>query len=71
MALSRIGLWSFDLIQVKQLQLSVEEHPRRNTMYVVPPFGTIFLLLIYDAKLSPTHSTSLQLSLQNIADLLK
>ncbi|KAF8311246.1 hypothetical protein DL93DRAFT_1490841 [Clavulina sp. PMI_390] len=32
MALSRIGLWSFDLIQMKQLQLSLEDHPRRNTL---------------------------------------
>ena len=34
MALSRIGLWSFDLIQVKQLQICLEEHPQRNTLYV-------------------------------------
>ncbi|KAF9511452.1 hypothetical protein BS47DRAFT_1318902 [Hydnum rufescens UP504] len=32
MALSRIGLWSFDLIQVKQLQISLEQHPQRNTL---------------------------------------
>lgn len=32
MAFSRIGLWSFDLIQVKQLQVSLEEHPERNTL---------------------------------------
>ena len=32
MAFSRIGLWSFDLIQTKQLQVSLEEHPERNTL---------------------------------------
>jgi iron-regulated transporter 1 len=29
-ALSRVGLWSFDLCQVKILQLATEDHPRRN-----------------------------------------
>ncbi|KIJ27511.1 hypothetical protein M422DRAFT_190925, partial [Sphaerobolus stellatus SS14] len=32
MALSRIGLWSFDLIQTKQLQDALVTHPRRNTL---------------------------------------
>ncbi|KAI0682075.1 polyketide synthase [Cytidiella melzeri] len=32
MALSRIGLWSFDLIQTKQLQTALDQHPRRNTL---------------------------------------
>ncbi|KAI0764130.1 Ferroporti-1 [Irpex lacteus] len=32
MALSRIGLWSFDLIQTKQLQTALDHHPRRNTL---------------------------------------
>jgi len=35
MAASRVGLWSFDLIQVKQLQETLANHPRRNNMYVV------------------------------------
>ena len=35
MAASRVGLWSFDLIQVKQLQETLVDHPRRNNMYVV------------------------------------
>ncbi|ESK94786.1 hypothetical protein Moror_14179 [Moniliophthora roreri MCA 2997] len=32
MALSRIGLWAFDLIQTKQLQTALTAHPRRNTL---------------------------------------
>ncbi|KAJ7509570.1 Ferroporti-1 [Mycena galericulata] len=32
MALSRIGLWSFDLIQTKQLQEALALHARRNTL---------------------------------------
>ncbi|KAJ7157945.1 Ferroporti-1 [Mycena crocata] len=32
MALSRIGLWSFDLIQTKQLQDALASHARRNTL---------------------------------------
>ncbi|KAF8213978.1 Ferroporti-1 [Mycena galopus ATCC 62051] len=32
MALSRIGLWSFDLIQTKQLQDALSTHARRNTL---------------------------------------
>ncbi|KAJ6513536.1 hypothetical protein DFH09DRAFT_1374185 [Mycena vulgaris] len=32
MALSRIGLWSFDLIQTKQLQDALSSHARRNTL---------------------------------------
>ena len=35
MAASRVGLWSFDLIQVKQLQETLADHPRRNALYVV------------------------------------
>lgn len=31
-ALSRIGLWSFDLCQLKELQLALEDHPRRNRL---------------------------------------
>lgn len=31
-ALSRIGLWSFDLCQLKLLQLALEDHPRRNRL---------------------------------------
>jgi solute carrier family 40 (iron-regulated transporter), member 1 len=34
MAASRVGLWSFDLIQVKQLQDTLANHPRRNTLSV-------------------------------------
>jgi hypothetical protein len=34
MAASRVGLWSFDLIQVKQLQETLANHPRRNSLYV-------------------------------------
>ena len=34
MAASRVGLWSFDLIQVKQLQETLADHPRRNALYL-------------------------------------
>lgn len=29
-AASRIGLWAFDLVQLKELQLSLDNHPKRN-----------------------------------------
>jgi len=32
MAISRIGLWSFDLCQLKLLQKTLADHPRRNTL---------------------------------------
>ncbi|KAI0640034.1 Ferroporti-1 [Trametes polyzona] len=32
MMLSRIGLWAFDLCQLKELQLALASHPRRNTL---------------------------------------
>ncbi|GAA6061409.1 hypothetical protein JCM10212_004467 [Sporobolomyces blumeae] len=32
MALSRIGLWSFDLCQLKELQQALDNHPRKNTI---------------------------------------
>jgi len=32
MAISRIGLWSFDLCQLKLLQQTLADHPRRNTL---------------------------------------
>lgn len=32
MALSRIGLWSFDLAQLKELQQGLDDHPNRNSM---------------------------------------
>lgn len=32
MAISRIGLWSFDLAQVKVLQTTLQDHPRRNSI---------------------------------------
>ncbi|KAJ7724151.1 hypothetical protein B0H14DRAFT_3004269 [Mycena olivaceomarginata] len=32
MALSRIGLWSFDLAQLTQLQKDLEHHPRQNVL---------------------------------------
>lgn len=34
MSLSRLSLWSFDLVQTAQLQQSLATHPRRNTLYV-------------------------------------
>ncbi|ORY33734.1 Ferroporti-1 [Naematelia encephala] len=46
-AASRIGLWAFDLCQLKELQLALDSHPRRNRL------------------------TALQISLQNLFDLLK
>ncbi|EJD51063.1 hypothetical protein AURDEDRAFT_150121 [Auricularia subglabra TFB-10046 SS5] len=30
--LSRIGLWSFDLVQLKELQTALDAHPRRNAL---------------------------------------
>lgn len=30
MAASRIGLWAFDLCQLKELQLALSTHPKRN-----------------------------------------
>lgn len=30
LALSRIGLYAFDLVQLQQLQTELEHHPRRN-----------------------------------------
>ncbi|RDX51160.1 hypothetical protein OH76DRAFT_1401935 [Lentinus brumalis] len=32
MMLSRIGLWAFDLCQLKELQLALAAHPRRNSL---------------------------------------
>ncbi|KAI0828881.1 Ferroporti-1 [Trametes gibbosa] len=32
MMLSRIGLWAFDLCQLKELQLALATHPRRNSL---------------------------------------
>lgn len=32
MMLSRIGLWAFDLCQLKELQLALSTHPRRNAI---------------------------------------
>jgi hypothetical protein len=32
MAISRIGLWSFDLAQLTQLQKALAYHPRQNTL---------------------------------------
>ncbi|EPQ52787.1 hypothetical protein GLOTRDRAFT_79978 [Gloeophyllum trabeum ATCC 11539] len=32
LALSRIGLWAFDLCQLKELQVSLADHPRRNAL---------------------------------------
>jgi iron-regulated transporter 1 len=34
MILSRVGLWSFDLVQTKELQLSLADHPDRNSLCV-------------------------------------
>jgi len=32
MMLSRVGLWAFDLCQLKELQLALASHPRRNSI---------------------------------------
>ncbi|GAA5880508.1 hypothetical protein JCM3774_000631 [Rhodotorula dairenensis] len=32
MALSRVGLWSFDLAQLKELQQALDDHPNRNSI---------------------------------------
>ena len=64
MAASRIGLWAFDLCQLKELQLSLNNHPKRNRLYVP-------LSLSHTFQLNHYLSMGLQFSLQNIADLVK
>ena len=32
LALSRIGLWSFDLVQLTQIQKALADNPRQNTL---------------------------------------
>jgi len=46
MAASRVGLWSFDLIQVKQLQENIADHPRRNALYSIRLDYVIWCVLI-------------------------
>ncbi|GLB41158.1 putative ferroportin1 (FPN1) [Lyophyllum shimeji] len=45
-AVSRIGLWSFDLCQLKLLQKTLADHPRRNTLnglqYALQSFLDLF-----------------------------
>lgn len=68
MILSRVGLWAFDLCQLKELQMALATHPRRNSMYVFFPFVAHLRL---DLWFPTPSSTALQFSLQNIADMLK
>lgn len=37
MALSRIGLWSFDLCQLKELQQALDTHPEKNALCAYCP----------------------------------
>lgn len=47
-ALSRIGLWSFDLCQLKELQLALDAHPQRNRMMALQiALQNLFDLLRY------------------------
>ncbi|KAH9935560.1 uncharacterized protein B0H18DRAFT_416644 [Fomitopsis serialis] len=65
MMLSRIGLWAFDLCQLKELQLALASHPRRNAMWAT------YCSLFCSDGLKNCHRSALQYSLQNIADMLK
>lgn len=65
MTFSRIGLWAFDLCQLKELQLALATHPRRNSLYV-----HVFSDLP-SIPLIRRNRTALQYSLQNVADMLK
>ncbi|GAA6000247.1 uncharacterized protein JCM10292_004052 [Rhodotorula paludigena] len=48
MALSRVGLWSFDLAQLKELQQALDEHPRRNAIMALQfALQNIFDLIKY------------------------
>ncbi len=68
MALSRIWLWAFDLCQLKVLQTTLNNHPRRNSLCAIS-FSNIEICLLIVVRLS--RSTALQIALQNVADLLK
>jgi len=50
---SRIGLWSFDLCQLKELQLALNDHPKRNRMTALQlAMQSAFDLLKYVVTLS-------------------
>ncbi|OWZ66836.1 hypothetical protein AYX14_00563 [Cryptococcus neoformans] len=52
-ALSRIGLWSFDLCQLKELQLALDDHPHRNRLTALQiSLQNLFHLLKYAVTLS-------------------
>lgn len=52
-ALSRIGLWSFDLCQLKVLQLGTEDHPRRNRLAALQiALQNVFMLAKYVVTLA-------------------
>lgn len=65
MTFSRIGLWAFDLCQLKELQLALATHPRRNSLCVHTSGD------IQGISLNHQNRTALQYSLQNVADMLK
>lgn len=65
MTFSRIGLWAFDLCQLKELQLALATHPRRNSLCVHASDDVRGISLIH------SNRTALQYSLQNVADMLK
>ncbi|WWC91485.1 uncharacterized protein L201_006431 [Kwoniella dendrophila CBS 6074] len=58
-ALSRIGLWSFDLCQLKELQVALDSHPKRNLLTAKQlALQNLFDLLKYALTLgasSPIH----------------
>lgn len=67
MALSRIGLWSFDLCQLKELQQALDSHPEKNALCV-----RLFLLgQPLKGSWTCTYRMALQFSLQNALDLIK
>lgn len=40
MGLSRIGLWSFDLCQLKELQQALDTHPEKNALCAYFPLSS-------------------------------
>ena len=60
MILSRVGLWAFDLCQLKELQLALASHPRRNWLYVPPVIRIIlrWALLTFLNQLAPQYCSA-------------
>lgn len=62
LSLSRIGLWSFDLCQLKELQTTLASHPRKNAMMALQfSLQNILDLLKCVSCIPQTRSLSYQL----------